>query len=495
MKKFLSATMTLLLAAGAAHAGSASAKSNKTAQLSSPVIVEQIATFTSSDPLLEQSFNWAKAKALSYSHDKGDPVGAWCEAALPNREAFCMRDVSHQTTGAHIIGLAKHNKNMMKKFAENINESRDWCTYWEINRYDKPAPIDYASDSEFWYCLNANSDVMMACLKMYEWTGDEDYISDPAMRNFYDRSVNEFITRWQLQPESIMDREQIMNKPANFDPNYSFHTCRGLASYVENFGGLTVAVDLVGGLYAGHQAYADIARLNGDKKAAKEAEATAQAYRDLLENTWWDADNNRYNTFWTTDRQFARGEGVPFLLWFDAVADGDRIRAGVADMLAKTDWNVENQSYFPALLYRLGYDDDAYRFVTSLPVNDRADYPEVSFGVVEGIVGGAMGLKPSASTKSVSTQSHLGATTAEIRNVPALGGFLSLRHDGATSSTLTNDTGKALTWNVSFPGNHSAVIANGKKYRTTVSRDIYGKEISTAAVKLPHGATVTARAM
>lgn len=67
---------------------------------------EQIAVFTSSDTLLANSYEWAKWKALSWAHDDGDAVGTWYEAALPNREAFCMRDVAHQCVGAHIIGLA-----------------------------------------------------------------------------------------------------------------------------------------------------------------------------------------------------------------------------------------------------------------------------------------------------------------------------------------------------------------------------------------------------
>ncbi|MFA6126609.1 MAG: hypothetical protein WC699_04845 [Bacteroidales bacterium] len=33
-----------------------------------------------------------------------DPVGPWYEAAEPGREAFCMRDVSHQSMGAHALG-------------------------------------------------------------------------------------------------------------------------------------------------------------------------------------------------------------------------------------------------------------------------------------------------------------------------------------------------------------------------------------------------------
>lgn len=455
---------------------------------------EQIAVFTSTDLQLERSYKWAKAKALSYAHDSGDPVGAWYEAALPNREAFCMRDVSHQTVGAHIIGLAKHNKNMMMKFAENISEPKDWCTYWEINRHDKPAPVDYASDTEFWYCLNANSDVIQACLKMYEWTGDTDYIHDYRMRNFYDKSVNEFVERWKLRPDCIMDRTQYMNMPDNFNPDYSFHTCRGLPSYVENFPGLTATVDLVGGLYAGYNAYARIATLAGDKKNARIASARAREYQNLLEKKWWDKENRRYNTFWTVERKFARGEGVPFLLWFDAVADNDRIRAGVTDILAKKDWNIENRSYFPALFYRLGYNEDAYRELTTLPAADRADYPEVSYGVVEGVVGGAMGLRPSASEKSVSTLSRVAGHTSEIKNVPALGGYISLRHEGTAVSELENNTAMDLTWNASFAGNHPSVTANGKKYPTKVTKDARGNEISTASIDLPRGKKITARA-
>lgn len=114
------------------------------------VRTEEIAVFSSTDSCLQKTFDWAKKQALGYAHDSDDPVGPWYEAALPNREAFCMRDVAHQTVGAHILGLARHNKNMMRKFVCNISESRDYCSYWEINRYDKPAPADYTSDSEFW---------------------------------------------------------------------------------------------------------------------------------------------------------------------------------------------------------------------------------------------------------------------------------------------------------------------------------------------------------
>jgi hypothetical protein len=99
--------------------------------------------FTSSDPRRVRSFEWAKGQALAYAFDTGDPVGPWYEAALPGREAFCMRDVAHQANGAHALGLARHTRNMLRRFAEVIAESRDFCSYWEIDRYNRPAPVDY----------------------------------------------------------------------------------------------------------------------------------------------------------------------------------------------------------------------------------------------------------------------------------------------------------------------------------------------------------------
>lgn len=444
---------------------------------------EQTALFSSTDKALETAYVWAKKTALSYAHDSDDPVGAWYEAALPNREAFCMRDVSHQSVGAQILGLSKHNKNMFTHFVENISENRDYCSFWEINRYNLPAPADYASDTEFWYNLNANFDVLQACLKLYEWTGDRDYLSGDKFSRFYSLSLNEYIDRWQLAPENIMDREPIMNASENFNPSYSFHTCRGLPSYVENFKGLSVGIDLIATLYAGYNAHARMAAILGNEEAATASASKASAYRDILEKNWWDSENNRYHTFWTKEKKFFRGEGVPFVLWFDASTDNQRITASVKDILAQK-WNVENMSAFPALFYKLGYNDDAYRYLTILPSTERASYPEVSYGVVEGVVCGAMGLKPSASGKSVESLSRVPGKETKIQNVPMLGGYVSLRHQGTKLSEMENNTPQELTWNVSFLGKCRSVKAGGKEYPVKVSKDNAGNSISTASIPL-----------
>jgi hypothetical protein len=113
-----------------------------------------------------------------------DRVGPWYEAALLGRRAFCMRDVFHQVAGAQALGLSQHTQNMLHRLAENISASKDWCSYWEIDYLNHPAPVDYKNDSEFSYNLPANFDVFDACYRMYLWTGDRTYIEDPRVSKF-----------------------------------------------------------------------------------------------------------------------------------------------------------------------------------------------------------------------------------------------------------------------------------------------------------------------
>lgn len=485
-----------ILLAGLATACMAGCGSSSKDQSVKELSPEEISVFSSSDKELEKAYNWAKKMALSYAHDDNDPVGCWYEAALPQREAFCMRDVSHQSIGAQILGLTAHNKNMFLRFAENISEGKDWCTYWEINRYNKPAPADYANDDEFWYNLNANFDVMQACLKMYEWTGDKDYLTDACFTNFYEKSVNEYIDRWALKPEEIMNRPPYMNSPENFNPDNNFHTCRGLPSYVENFRGLTVGVDLLASLYAGFTAYATMSELNGDQQKAQEAREKAVAYQTLLEDKWWSADSLYYHTFWTKDGEFYRGEGVPFILWFNATDNRERICATVTDIL-KREWNVENMSAFPALFYRLGYYDEAYRFMVSLPKMNRSEYPEVSYGIVEGTVSGTMGITASTINNSVTTCSRLpeGVREAEVKNVPMFGGYVSVKHQGRQATEIENKTSKELVWDMAFVGKYTRINVEGKAYPTVLVQDAYGNSISKCSVILPAGAMMKAEAV
>lgn len=457
-------------------------KTEEGAVMSKP---NDVALLTCSDKTLENAYEWARQTAFSYSHEDKDPVGYWYEAALPQREAFCMRDVAHQSVGAQILGLDRQNKNMFTHFVENISENKDWCTYWEINRYNLPAPADYTSDKEFWYNLNANFDLIQACWKMYEWTGDTTYIHNVSFLNFYEKSLNEYVERWKLQPDSIMDRPLYMNEPANFDLNNNFHTCRGLASYVENFRDLTVSSDLLAALYAGYCAYAQMNRTLGDTAKASRQEIIALKYRELLENQWWNEQNKAYYNFFTVDKAFHNGEGDVFLLWFGVANQPERIRSTV-DHLLQQQWNVETLSYLPALLYRLNYSEEAYRALINLPSMNRSNYPEVSYGIIEGVVSGMMGFVPSASKSCIMTMSHLLGIDefAELKSISVFEGYVSLSHIGKRSSRLNNHTGRSFLWRAAFDGEHLELLVNGKKEKAIVATDLFGHVYSYVDINM-----------
>src|SRR6266404_613085 len=222
-----------------------------------------------SDANLAAAFVWVRRQALAYAFS-GDPVGDWYEAALPGRQAFCMRDVSHQSMGAHALGLGRYTRNMLGKFAENISEAKDWCSYWEINRENHSAPVDYHDDADFWYNLPANFDVLDACHRMYMWSGDRAYLSDRTFLNFYKRTVHDYVQRWDLGLDRIMTRSRIMNVRGRVDAANRFKRNRGIPSYEESDQNFVVAVDKVAVQYAGYLAYGRLEALLGNEEAARE---------------------------------------------------------------------------------------------------------------------------------------------------------------------------------------------------------------------------------
>src|SRR5580700_456562 len=270
----------------------------------------------SSDRQLVTAFNWAKQQALAYVRD-GDPVGPWYEAALPGRQAFCMRDVSHQAAGAQALGLAAYTHNMLHRFAENISSSRDWCSYWEIDRLNRPAPIDYVNDEVFWYNLPANFDVLDACYRMYLWSGDESYIDDPVFLSFYRHTVTDYVSRWNLDLAHVMTRETVLQKTSYF---------RGDPSYAESRRDIALGADLLAAQYAGYRSYAAIGAIRGDADAAKEYQDVAADLKFLINTKWWNPSTNDFHGFLDNKHQFVGRAGADLLYW-DAVDDGLKARS------------------------------------------------------------------------------------------------------------------------------------------------------------------------
>ncbi len=445
-------------------------------------------SLTTSDPLLQRTFEWAKTTALSCVGASTDPVGPWYEASLPQREAFCMRDISHQCNGASILGLNKENFNMFAKFAQNISESKDWCTYWEINRYNKPAPIDYRNDKEFWYNLNANFDVLDACYRTYLWTGDSRYINDKAFLTFYEKTMTAYIDRWQLQVNKIMDRPRFMNAPVPFNSEDNYHKCRGLASYVENFEGLNVSADLLASIYRACISYSEILKLKGDVKALNRYISMAEDYVALFENKWWDDSNKLYNTFYTEQKEFHKGEGETFILWFGIPKNAARIHSTLTHILS-IDWNIENLSYFPKMLYDYACYQDAYNELIALPTMERSEYPEVSYGVMDGIVSGMAGIEADARKKQITTLPRLTSQTEwmYLQRVPVLGGTISVRHDHTNQTTFENHINQPIVWKAAFPGVYASISCNGKSLPAITETDILGNMYSYVEIEVKSG--------
>jgi hypothetical protein len=450
--------------------------------------------FRSADTALERAFAWAKMEALHFRGEPGDPVGPWYESALPPRYAFCMRDVSHQCLGAEILGMTAENKNMFTKFVSNISASKNWCSYWEINKWNKPAPADYKSDKEFWYNLVANFDLMNASWRLYAWTGDRAYLDSLPFARFYKATVGPYMKEWVLAPDSLLTRPAHPNAPVPYDENEDFDRCRGLPSYGEAVHNQKMGVDLVAAMYRGLATFAAMQRATGKAAAAGQYELLAEKYRRRLEADWWDAQFSLYWTYFSNDGHFGRDEGENMLLWFDALQDSVRKRKTIQHMLL-ADSNVESQSYFPYLLYREGYWDKAYACILHLanPATERRDYPEVSYGVVEGVVQGLMGVSVKAGTHQIETIYRSGVAWSALSELPIVQTRIGLKHVGTRESMIVNSGAASFTWRAEFMGSFSAASVDGTNRPVKRMKDATGNVLSYVEVRVPPGGSIDVR--
>lgn len=446
-------------------------------------------SFTSSDKEVERAFTWAREMALHYKGAKTDPVGPWYEAALPTRYAFCMRDAAHQSVGAEILGMSSENRNMFTLFAKNISVEKNWCSYWEINKWGNPAPADYRNEKEFWYNLPANFDVLFATWRLYQWTGTKYYINDPAFMRFQQKTVGEYIDTWVLAADSLLKRPAHLHTPTPYNGKDDFQSCRGLPSYSEGIPDMKTGVDLVAALYRGLQTYADILASKGQYNEAKKYARKAEQYRQALEADWWNNKEARYYAYYGGNGKFSNDNPGPFLLWFDALKDTARVRAHLAQ-IAATNINVETTSYFPVLFYNNGDWATARKYILYLsdPATPRREYPEVSFGVIEGIVQGLMGITPDAQNGTISTLfKTTSGGTASVNNLPVLQTTVNITHINDHQSAITNLGRRSFKWKAIFTGNYKYAAVNNVLRATKRETDKQGKAISLVQVVVKPG--------
>ena len=437
-------------------------------------------TLSSDNEQLVQGFIWAKEQVLSYVFE-GDPVGKWFEAALPGREAFCMRDASHQANGALVLGLDNHLKNMMHKFCLHISESKDWCSYWEINRYDMPAPVDYSDDENFWYNLPANFDVIDACYRIFQWTGDTSYISNPDFVNFYQKSLNEYITAWDADNDGLMESPE-----ANGN--------RGLATYWEAGGQRAeTGADLVAAQYAANIAYARMLLIRDEAIEATKYFNIADRLFKLFNYNWWYKEEGRFYASQLKNEVFDTSNIKAmqiYSLYFDIV---DNHRKPSLFLNLQEGVNIEENSYMADVFYKNGLTEKGFEHLLKQldPKLRRREYPENSYTAIGTIVNHVVGLKSYATENAILTRSGLPSSTkwVHIKNIPVQGRELDILQVGQTETEILITKGEPMLWYPRFTGEFEYLLVNGKRRAVQKKYDNRGNPESQLTIKLTKGQT------
>jgi hypothetical protein len=383
------------------------------------------------------------------------------------------------------LGLAAFNHNMLRKFALSIAASRDWCGFWEIDKYDRPAPVDYKSDADFWYNLPANFDVLNACYRVYLWTGDRTYIEDPVFINFYQRTLEEYIRKWDKDGDGIPE-------------SYPRYRSRGIGSYNEESRMyIKMGCDLVASEYAAYVAYSQIARLRNDPAEAAACAQKAARLQRVFDENWWDKTWEVFYTALLSDGSMDfQTSSSSFPLWFGIIPPGVRLNHELDLVTHLPTGGVEEMSYIPEIAYRYGRDERAYTILLALmdPRLKRREYPEVSFSVIRTIAVGLMGIEPDASEGVVVTRPHLTEATAwvRIRDVPVFQNEISVFHRGRRSSTFVNQKGRAVKWKAVFPGKVTTLIVD-KALPSKIEEDPTGDSESYVIVEVSRGQSKTVR--
>jgi hypothetical protein len=477
--------LLLLVAGGTAHA-----------QAAAPVSDLQ---FVSSDAKLTQAFAWAKSQALAYAHGPGDPVGAWYEAALPGRNAFCMRDISHQTTGAAALGLYEANRNMLEHFAAAISPKRDWAGYWEIDKEGLPSPDDYENDDDFWYNLPANFDLLDANIRMWRWTGDPTFLTDHRFQQFFRRTSTDYLKAWQLDPADILSRPRIMNRRLR---QGKFVRSRGIPSYTEGRDNFNVGTDLLAAEYRAFEDLSFLASMQKQADLSRKYADIAGRLLDLIETKAWSEKDHHFVGTLAEQGSVKGGDGDAMVLYFGAVRNPRHLQAALSK-ISEPDFRehigIEEESYLPQILYRYGQSDAAYDTILDLasPDKQRREYPEVSYAVIAAIVTGTMGVDVSYEVSShsfvVHSMARLAGTSedAKISHLRILQNVVDLEHEGASKSSMTNRSGPSLRWRAEFCGKAALLVVAGHRETADVSQDANGIFTSSVLVEVPTGARVT----
>lgn len=366
------------------------------------------------------------------------------------------------------------------------------AAFWEIDGNGRPSPADYLSETDFWFNLPANFDVLDATVRIWRWTDDDTYRDDPSFRQFFRITMSDYITAWQLMPDTILKRPRIANQR---QAEGRFVHSRVIPSYTEGMKDFIMGTDLLASEFRAIRSFQEIALAPSDRTLAEQMQPTADAIQGLLERAWSKTQHHYLGTIHAG--LTGAGSGDALVLYFGAAKNPAHLREALNNLSSPSYWqhiNIEEESYVPLTLFRYGRDDAAYQVLTDIssPRKARREYPEVSYSVIEALVSGVMGLEPGheGDAFDVLTLSRLpnDHDRATLSTVSIRKNHLDITHTGRSSTRMRNVSGPAVRWRAAFSGTASRLYVAGTEVPAKQSTLAGDAVISWADLTVPSGA-------
>ncbi|WP_411168045.1 hypothetical protein ACH36K_13020 [Clostridium sp. MB05] len=484
------------------------------------------AVVKSSNKFLEDSFNWSVDKTEQFvmtgktglvNRDENNNDGSGTAKYIPSywagyydRTAFYGRDFVHQATGGQISGLKDENFSMFKTFAKNATESRKWYTFWAINFDGTPHTIDYKNDDLFVREVPAQFELVEKAYEQYLWTGDERYIFDDDLWNFYTKVLTDYI--------SLHDDQNTNGIAEGYGGIF-----QGSCTYNERGKFPIEAADAIGSQYQATLAYAGMLSERGEDKEAKEWYDKAEALKKYFNEDWSVIDPNSPNENYATVLQkdgkklndFGKENSwfIPMKLLSEPGERNDKyldfISEKLGDGIGSTEnspLNIEAYTYIPEAYFPYNRNEEAWKWMKYImSVKDQAheratqgtngDYPEISFTFISHTVEGLMGIEPDAGAHKVVTAPHLPGEVewVNLDNLQMGDHELSIAHNGLTMTTLTNKASESLNWEARFYGDYKYINVNGEQVKAE-QKEVNGELVSYANVEVGANDTVSVEA-
>ncbi|OQX77889.1 MAG: hypothetical protein B6D61_06500, partial [Bacteroidetes bacterium 4484_249] len=152
--------------------------------------------------------------------------------------------------------------------------------------------------------------------------------------------------------------------------------------------------------------------------------------------------------------------------------------------------NIEATTYLAEIYYLHGRQSTGWHFLKRLMASENG-YPEVSYLIINNTIQGMMGVRPDAPNNKFYTLSKLSSEVPWIQadHVPVGSNDLTIRHDGTTKTTATNNSGVAMTWEAQFYGEYNNITINSVA-STVNTKSEWGKTVSYLTTPIDVGETV-----